>query len=358
MGRSVFNCFAASLCLSVCVVTSANAQGISEMGSVYAMPKGAPSSSYAGAVNRVYGLAADSTRAATDDTSLPAGSTNAGGYTAAAYQKYVKLANDAYNKGQIAEKAGKINDAQHFYYQALSIRQNLWGVGDRGALTILLKLGDINAKKKNLAYAEQCYKQYLGGLAKATGPGSYESAFALSKLAQLYSQKEQYDEAANMLRQILALQERKFGSDSKECRVTRMNLVDALIKDKEFLEARDILHDQIAAESSKNNQHNQDYLHLLTCYATCQRGLNREEEAKETDAKIAALQKELDLAQPSEGAKDEKTPDKASADSQSPTKVDAASVTPPTFPAGKVDESKMSAASTAEKAASSADVKK
>jgi len=293
MGRRVFKALAANLCLSVWATNLAYAQGISEMGAVYgAAPKAHPAG-VSGAVNRLYGVAADAVGGDTPDANLPPVTTSGGSFTAGAYQKYAKQANEAYIKAQSAEKAGKINDAQRFYYQALSLRQNIWGVGDPGSLTILLKLGDINVKEKHFDYAETCYKQYMGGLAKASGPGSYESAFALSKLAQLYVLKEQYDEAANMLRNILALQERKFGPDSNEYCVTRMNLIDALIKDKEFVEGEDLSKEGMAALGKKNNEHSQDYLHLLSCYAICARGLHHDDQAKQAEDKVAALKQEL-----------------------------------------------------------------
>jgi len=292
MGRRVFKALAANLCLTVWATNMANAQGVSEMGAVYAMPKAHPSSSVSGAVNRMYGVAADAAGAA-PDSSLPAGTATGGAYSAGQYQNYAKRANDLYIQAQNAEKNGKIDEAQKYYYQALSLRQNIWGVGDPGSLTILLKLGDINVKQKHYDYAETCFKQYLGGLAKASGPGSYESAFALSKLAQLYQLKEQYDEAANMLRNILALQERKFGVDSNEYCVTRMNLIDALIKDKEFAEGEDLSKEGMAALSKKNQEHTQDFLHVLSCHAICARGLHHDEDAKLADDKVAALKQEL-----------------------------------------------------------------
>jgi tetratricopeptide (TPR) repeat protein len=300
MGRRVFKAFAANLCLSAWATTLANAQGVSEMGAVYAMPKAHPSAGVSGAVNRMYGVAADAAGAAVDGGGLPAGSTNGGAYTPTTYQKYAKQSDDLYIQAMASERAGKINDAQKFYYQALGLRQRVWGVGDPGALTILLKLGDINVKEKHYDYAETCYKQYLGGLAKQAGPGAYESAFALNKLAQLYVLKQQYDEAASMLRNILALQERKFGPDSKEYFTARMNLIDALIQDKEFVEGRDVSKEALAAETHKNNEHSQDYLHALSCYAICERGLHHDDEAKKAEDKVAVLRQELGT--PSENA--------------------------------------------------------
>jgi tetratricopeptide (TPR) repeat protein len=303
MARRVFKALAANLCLSVWAANLANAQGVAEMGAVYGMPKAHPSSSVSGAVNRVYGAAAGALGSATDTSAPPPDSSDGAPLTPAAnFQRYGKQANDAYVQAQKAEQAGKITEAQRYYYQALSIRQNLWGVGDPGSLAILLKLGDINVKRKNYDYAETCYKQYLGGLAKASGPGTYESAVALNKLAQLYALKEQYDEAANTLRNILALDERKFGVDSNEYMAGRVNLVDTLMKAKEFPEGEDLSKEGMTALSKKNDEHSQAYLHLLNTYAICARGLHHDDAAKQAEDKVAALKQELGTTTPAPSA--------------------------------------------------------
>jgi hypothetical protein len=275
----------------------------------------------------MYGAAADAAGATTDTgAGAPADTPNGAPNPATQYSRYAKQANDLYVQAMTAEKAGKINDAQKLYYQALSIRQNMWGVSDPGSLSILLKLGDINVKEKHFDYAETCYKQYLGGLAKQAGPGAYESVACLGKLANLYALKQQYDEAASMLRNILALQERKFGEDSNEYRQTRINLVDALVQSKEFLEGRDVSKDGLSAEKKRNNEHSQDYLHLLTGYATCERGLHHDEEAKQAEDKVAVLKQELgtptDNAAQATDSKG-KSDDKASPTAKQADKADA-----------------------------------
>jgi len=282
------------------------AQGISEMGSVYAMPKGSPTSSFSGAVNRLYGspagvMSAPSPSPAVNvrgaDSDLNLSPEEVAKRTRAFYEDATKRFNDLYEKAAAAEKDGKFDDAQKFYYQALTTRERAWGETDSGVMTILLKLGELNIQQNHLDYAQSCYKQYLKASSKNHGPGSLEEIPALKKLAEICHLNKHFDDESSYLRRVVELQERSLGEENPEFRATRMSLIDASVKSADYQGAEELMGQAMKdVETQGDAPPSEIYIQLLEAHAACLNGLNRSDDAKLVEEKVQALKQKREQA--------------------------------------------------------------
>ncbi len=289
------------------------------------MPKGNPSAGLSGSVDRLFGSAAG-TVDSTSGKAPPANTFNdlnlSPEEAAASRQKQFKLSSqqlkDFSAKASTFEKSGNLVQALKYYYQAYLIRAQFWGSADQVGLDLLLKIGDLNAKRNEKDYAEVCYKKYLASVAKAHGPGSFESVPALKHLAQLYLDNKRFSDAASYWRRVLALQERHLGENNLESIASRSKLIEADIKGNDYQGAAELLPQALAAEAAKHSDQTETYCHLLEQQLTCLNSLNRSAEAAQVDEKYQALKERLDAAKASAS----KSPETQSAGANAPgTKV-------------------------------------
>jgi tetratricopeptide (TPR) repeat protein len=257
-------------------------------------------------VNRLYGSAAGAMTTPSSNPALNVRGADSDLYlspeesakrTRAYYQDATKRFNDAYEKAAAAEKDGKLDDAQKFYYQALTTRERAWGETDPGVMTILLKLGELNIQQNHLDYAESCYKQYLKASSKNHGPGSQDEIPALKKLAEICHLHKQFDDESSYLRRVVDLQERNLGADSPEFRASRMSLIDASVKSADYQGAEELVKQAMKDVEPKGDKSSSEtYINLLEAHAACLNGLNRSDDAKLIEVQVQALKQEREQA--------------------------------------------------------------
>jgi len=208
-------------------------------------------------------------------------------------REYGKQANAYYALAQKREKAGKIDEAQRFYFKALAIRERIWGSSDPATAAVVFKIADIHLKKGNLEAADACFKHELSLISKHNGPGSYEMVVPLKKLAAIAMKQKRFDDAYDYCCRIVPLEARKSGEESSETVAARLNLIDAAIAVHDWQEAEKNLKESEKIALSKNDDHSKDYLRICQDYATVLKELNRPSEADSYASKATALRSEI-----------------------------------------------------------------
>jgi tetratricopeptide (TPR) repeat protein len=263
---------------------SAWAQGASEAGSLWGLPKGVSSKSLAGAVSKL--LDNDENL----DRDIPTKAANGLDLDAQTIAKLAgKNANAYYAMAQKKESAGKLDEALKFYFRALGVRERVWGDKDPAAIAIIFKIAQLHLKMGNQDAAQVCFKRYLSIESKQYGPGAYELVPALNELGKISLSKKIYTDAYGYFSRLLPLEERKSGSDAPQTCSARINLVDATIGLKEWKEAEKYLKEADSIAIRKGEEQSKSYGKVCQDYAEVLNAMNRPQEAQTYAGKAEAL---------------------------------------------------------------------
>jgi tetratricopeptide (TPR) repeat protein len=289
------------LSASVGLATPCFAQGISEMGAVYALPKPNPANSgMMGGVGNLYraGAASPTGGAVTGAGEYPSGAAVDPGAELTSVQikqlkASAKQAVVLYQKGLQAEKQGNLKAAQTYYYQTLVLRQKLYGKGDSGIYILTSRLGDIGLKQKDWEYADKCFKELMKSQNKAHGPGDYVTVPILLKLSQVEQGRKAIPAQIDYLERALTLQERKVGPNAPECLATRLSLISATMEDGDWRDGDERVKKAIEIENGKGQTKTREYLQLLKDGSKIMTALNKPIDASDYDRKATELEVEL-----------------------------------------------------------------
>lgn len=203
----------------------ADAQGISEMGAIYSMPKPMPGQGTTGAIQNLYSMpgfpgGAGAPRAA--------GAGNSVGDNQKIAAAYAKQANALFGTAKQKEKAGKIDEAISLYKQSAQIRERVWGLKDTSLYVIYKLIGDLSMKQKKFADAEAAYRKMHQVGMKSYGTGAYELVPVLECLGDAISAQGKHHDGANYYKQVYHLNKRKLGDASPQTAAGAIKLSGAL----------------------------------------------------------------------------------------------------------------------------------
>lgn len=275
-------------CAPVC------AQGVSEMGGVYAIPKGGPFGlnkavnglfgGATGAINRAVNGGGGGQRSGVVGGSIAPATRMSPGQIAA----YTSQAQHAYAAGLAAQKAGKSAEAIKQFGIALSVREGVWGLGDPNIAEIARRQATLlsAAGKKN--EAEAAWRKVLASDQRHYGAGAPELAKTLSTLGSLADDRGDAREALNCYKQLFGIQSRH-APDSPDARAARLKVASLSMATGDFTTAESLLKEGMASQESSAQPDKAYEAQLYDAYAALLRQTNRATDAVAFETKAAAL---------------------------------------------------------------------
>lgn len=272
------------------------AQGIGEMGGVYALPKGGPGDLHK-TVNSLYnqgrfappqpgGGGGGGQRSGVIGLKSPAAHMSEEQIAA-----YTASAQRAYANALAASKAGKTDVALKEFGTALSVRERVWGSSDPAIADIARKQAALYSSTGRTAEAETAWRKVLASETRQFGAGSPKLCKTISTIASLCDSQGNNREALNLYRQLFAIQKKdsKPGTDSADVRRTRVKLAELLTFTGDFAGAESLLKEGLAAETSASSPNSAYQAQLYNCYGALLREQGRDADASTMETKAAAL---------------------------------------------------------------------
>lgn len=273
------------------------AQGIGEMGGVYAFPKGGPGDLHK-TVNSLYNQG----RFAPPQ---PGGGGGGGGQRSgvlgvkspAAHMSeeqiaaYTASAQRAYANALAASKAGKTDLALKEFGTALAVRERVWGSSDPAIADIARRQATLYSSTGRTAEAETAWRKVLASETRQFGPGSPKLCKTISTIASLCDSQGNNREALNLYRQLFAIQQKQSqpGPDSADVRPTRIKLAELLTFTGDFGGAESLIKEALAAEDSAPSPNSGYQAKLYNCYGALLREQGRDADASAMETKAASL---------------------------------------------------------------------
>lgn len=264
-----------------------NGQGLSEMGSVYGLPKPVPGANTTNAIRNLYqpgalpGVTASPSATTKDGQPLPPGETN---------RRIVatvgKEANRLFDAAAQKEKAGKLAESEKLYRQSMALRERIWGTRDPAVLVIIKKVGDLDTRQGKHAEAEAMYRRVLSVEGKRYGPGSYELVEILGKVAGSLEEQKKLVEAADFYNQIYGLKDRKLGSDHPDALAARLKAAKMYLLCNENKDVCMLMKQGIAAAEKSPDKASLPITEMMMTYAQALRALKKNAEADAIEAKL------------------------------------------------------------------------
>ncbi len=223
------------LAFSIIILTaqSAYAQGISEYGSLMAMPKPMGAAhSMTGGLNKSFGSVNKSLNSisgagqnASGSGTAPSASFGApikkqhSAATTNGKVEIIKLAaqsKDLLKQAISLEKSGKINEAEAAYKKSLGIREAYWKDRDPEIPGILIRLAKISIAQKNYDQGRKYINASLVVLGKLHGPGSFHRITPCQLQGQIYEEQNDFPRALEAYEQCKILAERLSTEDQAQ----------------------------------------------------------------------------------------------------------------------------------------------
>lgn len=284
--------------------TPAFSQGVSEMGGIYAIPKGGPGG-LKNAVNGLYSGAMGSIGRSVNGGSGGGGqhSGGAGGgqhggslgnisparrMSPGQISAYTAQAQRAYAAALAAQKAGKSDEAIKQFGVAISVREAVWGLGDPNIAEIARKQARLLTTAGRKGEAESAWRKVLASDQRHYGAGAPELTSTLSTLGSLAEARGDNREALNDYKQVFGIQSRA-GASSAESKSSRLKVARLSMATGDFTTAESLLKEAMSTEESSASPDKAYEAQLYDTYASVLRSTNRAPDAIAIESKAAAL---------------------------------------------------------------------
>jgi tetratricopeptide (TPR) repeat protein len=269
------------------------AQGVSEMGGVYAIPKGGMGG-FGGAVKGLFNGAGNAINRSVSGSGSSSGGQHSGVVGGASPARrlapeqiasYTSQAQHAYAAALAAQKAGKSAEAIKQFGIAISVRENVWGLGDPNIAEIARKQAELLTAAGRKDEAETAWRKVLASDQRHYGAGARELVPTLTTLASLAEARGDSHETLNYYKQLFAIQNR-LGADSKS---SRMKVATLSMGTGDFTTAESLLKEALTSEESSASPDKAYEAQLYDAYASVLRSTNRATDAAAVESKAAAL---------------------------------------------------------------------
>jgi tetratricopeptide (TPR) repeat protein len=284
-----------SVAFAVAILLSASlpafAQGIGEMGGVYALPKGGPGN-LRNTIDNLYnqraftppqpgggGAAGGGQKSGVIGVSSPAAHMSPEQIAA-----YTSAAQKSYAAALAASKAGKDDIALKEYSSALAIRERVWGASDPAVADIARRQAALYSAAGKSTEAEAAWRKVLASDTRHFGPGAPELTKTISTLAALCDSQGNNREALGFYRQLFAIQQ-KHSPSAPDSRATRVKICELMTFTGDYAGAESLLKEGLASPDSDKKYQAQ----LYDCYGALLREQGRDSDATAMESKSATL---------------------------------------------------------------------
>jgi tetratricopeptide (TPR) repeat protein len=311
------------------VTVPALAQGMSEAGGVYSIPKPLPSAdTLEGGLLKMYGTQQYDKRPIgeyeTDEQHLKESARIA----AAAGQQ----SNHLFQQAQQKEKEGKLKEALDLYFKSLGVRQSVWGDKDQACAKIYLIIGDLYRKQNRLSDAEFCFRRSQSIVASKGGADESVTIDSYKDLADVLTVEKKWTDAQPMYKEALLLMEKKVGSDHPDCIDIRLKLAKLDADLGAFDEAEPLVKRSVVYLDNSGDNRSPQFLNALDLYAQVLKAQNENEEAGRYAKQAEALRTELAKSQKPAEVKAESTTSQPAPSVKSGTTAKTVPAKPKTTP--------------------------
>ncbi len=151
-----------------------------------------------------------------------------------------------YQAGDFLYFHGFYSQSQSFHQQALTIREQVFGLDHPAIAESLNALAVLARLDGNYEQAEAIHSQALAIREQALGQQHPETALSLNNLGVLYLGQGKYEQAEPLLRQALSIREQVHGSEHLNTLLTILNLARLYGEQRKYEQAEQLLKDVLA----------------------------------------------------------------------------------------------------------------